>query len=356
VKKYIAFGALGLLAVIVIYRIAGHGASDQVRSIESYQQELGVPVEVLELQRQDLVVTRDFSGTVEGVRQADAVAGTSQELIALHVSPGAEVAAGQVLAELDPDMAGNATLKFEQSRMALEDAYEDLERMQSLYDAGAISVQALEKATLRHAISQRDFEAARKLVYVTAPISGTVTHAFYKVGERVSSGKPIVRIADLDRVLVRIEVSETAIARIERGQDAAVTVPAYSGALFPGTLDYLALSADPVSRAFEARIIVDNPDHRLRPGMFAKVSLSVAAVRGALVVPRDALVESSGTWAVYVVGSDRVAALRPVVIGASAGTRVEVTEGLEPGDRVVVRGQSRLEPGVTVRLVDTTAS
>jgi len=240
--------------------------------------------------------------------------------------------------------------------MSLQDAAEDLERMRSLYDAGAVSVQTLDKAKLRHAIAQRDFEAARKLVYVTAPIAGTVTHVFYKVGEQVSSGKPIVRIADLNRVLVTIEVSETEIADIQRGQAVAVTVPAYPGVQFPGTLDYLALSADPVSRAFEARIVVDNPDRRLRPGMFAKASVSVVSVRDALVVPRDVVMDSGDRKVVYVVGTDRVAESRPVVTGAAAGGRVEVIEGLEPGDRVVVRGQSRLEPGVTVRLIDTAAS
>ncbi|RMF59802.1 MAG: efflux RND transporter periplasmic adaptor subunit [Calditrichaeota bacterium] len=350
--KRIVIGVLALFLVgMVGYRVITHGEEPAVKDIDAYQAEMGIPVEVERVLPGTLTVSRNFTGTVEGARQADAIANATQKITAIPVEVGDAVEQGQVVAELDVDMASARSLRYRQSRATYEDAKRDYERMKSLFEAGAVSEQALDKAKLAYEIAARNFEAAKKLVKIEAPISGVVTRVYYKVGETAATGRPVVRVADLKEVLIKIDINETQISGIRNGQAVEVSVPAYPGRVFAGKLENLSLSADPRSRTFEGWVRVKNPEGLLRPGMFAKVAVHTAVMENVLTVAKDAIVEKDGKTWVYVIDEEEMARLREVQLGQESDNRVQVVAGLAPKEQVVVLGQNKLQPGRKVNVV-----
>lgn len=355
-KRIITFGVLIVVLAIIGYRIATHGEEAAIKTIEDIQAEAGIPVVVEKVTRTTLEVTRNFTGSIQGAAQADAMANTTEDLIALFVKPGERVQKGQVVAELDADIASNMSLKYSQTKMAYEDARRNYERMQSLLEAGAVSQQMFEKAKLNYEIAERNYRAATKLIKIQAPISGTVTHIFYKVGETVRNGTPVVRIARLDEVLIELLIAETDIAGIANGQKAVVAVSAYPEKEFEGTLEQLSLSADPRTRSFTAWVRVENEGQLLRPGMFAKVRLLVDSRENALTISKDAVQQVDHKFFVYVVAQGQIAEERRIVPGASSGNLVEVIQGVQDGEQVVVLGQNKLTDGKKVKIVEGMAT
>ncbi|MFQ5709166.1 MAG: efflux RND transporter periplasmic adaptor subunit [bacterium] len=351
-KKIVSIVLLVLLFGLIGYRVITHGEEPGIKDIDTYQEELGIPVEIETVQRGNLTLSRHFTGTIEGERQADAIANTAQKIVAIPVKVGDEVRQGQIVAELDFDIASAMSLRYRQSKASFEDARKDYERMKSLFAAGAVSEQALDKAKMALEIATRNFQAASKLVKIEAPIAGTVTHIYHKVGETVRSGQPVVRIAKLNDVLIKIDINETEIAGIRNGQEVKVAVSAYPGKNFTGVLQDLSLSADPVTRTFRAWVRVPNQERLLRPGMFAKVAVMVTSKENVLTISKDAILENNSKAMVYVVTQDLVAELREIQPGQSSANRVEVLSGLNENDRVVVLGQNKLQPGKKVNVVN----
>lgn len=173
-----------------------------------------------------------------------------------------------------------------------------------------------------------------------------------KVGETVRTGQPVVRIAKLNQVLIEIDINETEIAGIKNGQEVQVFVAAYPNKQFAGILEGLSLSADPLTRAFRAWVRVPNKELLLRPGMFAKVKMTITTKEGVLTISKDAIFEKDNKSLVYVVNSKQVAELREVQIGARSGNRVEILSGLIENELVVVLGQNKLTPGKKVNIVE----
>jgi len=350
-KKAVGVVLILLFFGMIGYRVLTHGEEPAVKDIDAYQEQLGIPVEIETIGRSDFIVSRHFTGTVKGERQADAIANTTQKIAAVLVKTGDTVRHGQVVVELDFDIASAMSLRYRQSKASFDNAKRDYDRLSGLFQAGAVSEQALDKAKMALEIAQRNFEAASKLVRIEAPISGTVTHVHYKVGETVRTGQPVVRVAELSEVLIEIDINETAIAGIKAGQTVQVTVPAYPHKRFSGVVEEISLSANPLTRTFRAWVRVPNSEHDLRPGMFAKVAIQVTSKQDVLTVAKDAVMRQDGQTVVYTVTADGVAELRQIEPGKTSGNRVEVVSGLNENDRVVVLGHNRLAPGKKVKVL-----
>ena len=160
----------------------------------------------------------------------------------------------------------------------------------------------------------------------------------------------LVTVAQIDTIYVVLDVSETDVGRIRVGQPVAVLADAYPDRRFSGAVRAVAPAADPRTRNFKVKIAVANPDHALKPGMFARGDITVAQTSEALVIPRDAVVSSSGRPTVFVVEAGK-ARVREVQLGQVSGPVVQILSGLRAGESVVVAGQDQLADGtaVTVR-------
>jgi membrane fusion protein, copper/silver efflux system len=171
-----------------------------------------------------------------------------------------------------------------------------------------------------------------------APISGVVLDKSIVQGAAFAAGETLFRIADLSVVWIDVEIREAEASWVGTGASAAVTLTAYPGERFGGTVDFIYPTVDERTRSVRARVAVPNPGGRLRPGMYATLRLSTPQ-RALLSVPASAVVRTGDSDLVFVADDDGV--LRPVEVrlGPTIGENTVVLEGLEAGTRVVTSAQ-----------------
>lgn len=319
-------------------------SKQKIKSITELQGEQGVPVNVEKVVRQTIQETQIYSGTFKGKDQADATAKIMERLERVLVRAGDRVKKGQVVAQLSPQ---NPSARSQQARLSLENAEKELKRMEALFKEGAVSQQDVDNIELRYKVAKEDFDAVNELVNVVSPISGVVTEIFQDPGVTVGPGIAIVRVASLDAMELETEVGESDIFGIKKGQKAYVS---FSGNNQPleGAVDRVSLSADPKSRNFRVWITVSNKDGLLRPGMFATARLVIRESPESLLITKDSIVKSdSGSYA-FVVNSDNIAEKRMLKLGIVNEKHVQVLEGMQEGEQLIVLGQSKLKGGEKV--------
>lgn len=361
------------------------------------------PVEVAPVERGRIAERRTFSGTLIPRAQfmvAPKVAGRIETLL---VDVGDEVAPGAVVARLDDDefrqamLEAEAELEVARARVAL--ARSALDVAQSTYDR-VIGLQQIEIASgseldvadadlrarqAQVAVAEAEvqrasaaLEAARvRLGYatVTATWSGSeaprvVAERWFDPGATVAANAPIAMVVDLASVRAVLSVPERDYARLAPGQVANVRTDAWPGVGFAGTVSRLSPVFEAATRQMRVEVEIQNPDRRLRPGMFVRVEITLAEAADAVIVPEEALVERGGTAArpraargrrpltglgVFAVNPDRRSVRwTPVRTGIAERGRVQVfaepaTEAPLDGD-VVVLGQQLLEDGAAIRI------
>ncbi len=178
---------------------------------------------------------------------------------------------------------------------------------------------------------------------VYAPHRGTIVRQAVHKQMFVSAGQPMISIADLSTVWVETDVFEHQLAWVERDQQAEITVDAYPGHRFSGRVTYLYPELDPGNHSLKVRLQIDNPNHFLKPEMFAHANIYGGPKAGVLKIPREALIVTGEREAVIRdLGGGRFKPV-DVVTGMHTPDEVEILSGLEEGDQVVVSGQFMID-------------
>jgi membrane fusion protein (multidrug efflux system) len=327
--------------------------------------EFRVPVSVRDVERgtvENLVVA---TGTLRSPESA-LLKVESAGLLTLGRSPegrrwaeGDQVNAGQVIGEISGEevrlSAGTAA-----ARMRFESTEKVLESRQELYQSGLISEEELRNAETQVAEAQRDLDRSRLTearTQIVTPISGVIlslvrdaaTNSPLADGQRVEMGFLVARVAPIERLVADIDLVGLDLALVREGLEARLRHYAWEDETFPGRLVRLAPEIDPTTRTLRAEVTVGNGDRKLRPGMFVEVTLVAERREDVLVIPREAVTERGGARVVFVINGQRVAR-REVGLGLGDDDVVEVRQGLEGEERIVVRGLETLTDGTPVRV------
>ena len=252
-----------------------------------------------------------------------------------------------------------------QSTQDLDDATRRLRQARAMHNSASQRLQLLRtgaRSEARQALQARlrAAQAAHELATIelqhtvmTSPMDGIVSHRFVDPGAFVTtSDTPVVTIEAMQTVKIEMPISERDIVAVRPGHRALIQVDAYADEPFPGTVRRLGPTVDPSSRSGEVEIGLANPDYRLKPGMFAKVTLILAEREDVVIVPRDALRSNESGTAVFVV-RDGTAHRQPVSTGLTNDTLVEIRDGLAVGDEVVLSGHSGLQDQAPVNVVQS---
>jgi multidrug efflux pump subunit AcrA (membrane-fusion protein) len=187
---------------------------------------------------------------------------------------------------------------------------------------------------------------------VISTISGTVLQAPLHPGDTVSTGSAVFVIGDLSVLEIETFVPERYANAARRGLAAQVSLEALPGETFAASVYEVSPVLDPASRTLRIRLRFDRPDERIRAGMFATVSLVTNSRRDVPVIPRSSVINTYGSWIVFVVDDDNRARRKVISPGLESEMLIEVLEGVEIGDRVVSVGQNFLSDGDPVRVVE----
>jgi RND family efflux transporter MFP subunit len=280
------------------------------------------------------------------------------------VEEGDRVRKGQTLAHIESrDVA--ARLAQARAGVAAAKAMERnaksmLDRMARLHSRKAASDKDLEDAEAAYEAAMANLEAAEEAVKVaevyvdysevTAPFAGLVVEKRIEVGDMASPGMPLFVIDDVSKVKIEAQVPESTASRLAIGDPVEIE---FQGEYFRGELSEMLPAADPRSRTLTVRALLDNPEGRLRPGMFARLRLGSEA-RSTVAVPTSAIVHKGPLTGVFVaegLDTDRATAgLRWITLGRTRDGSVEVLTGLAAGERYVVEPTSQLRDGQPIEV------
>ncbi|RFP81067.1 efflux RND transporter periplasmic adaptor subunit [Hydrogenophaga sp. SNF1] len=289
---------------------------------------------------------------------------TAGRVARIAFKDGQGVKRGQLLVQLD-DTLQRAELSQAQAQLSIARA--NLKRNEELLAQSFVAARVVDesRAALQVAEAQVDLAQARlQRMRITAPFDGTLGLRSINLGQYVKDGDPLVNLEDTSQLTVDFRLPERYQNRIAPGQSVQVQLDALPGQRYPARV----LAVDPLLDANGRSIAVraEMPSSRgqeLRPGMFARVLIVFSVNENALVVPEEALVPQGGRQYVYVLDEQgqgdarkRTSRRVEVELGVRRGADVQITQGLKPGDTVVVAGQQRLQrDGTVVRVVDLAA-
>lgn len=312
------------------------------------------PVAAAEAQRRDLARTVTVSGPVEPIRNVLVNAQMAGNVLSVRVEEGDRVRSGQLMAELD---ARETAAQLERARAALANAEAAYRRSEQLAGGGLVTQAALDAARSAYEIARADvklWETRLAFSRIAAPVSGIVTAKRVERGGAVGPNQTLFEIAEDRQLVVRVRVSELDVVHLSTGDAVRVRVDAYPEASIPGRVRRIFPSADPASRLVPVEVVLGSrpPELEVRPGFLARVEFAFERRADAVAIPALAVGVSQDGSYVYVIQADTLVR-RSIRTGLTTGGWVEVTDGLEPGERVVSSGHVNLRPGMRVRVTQS---
>ena len=336
-------GVLSLTAALSITAVKADAAEESKAP--------AMPVEAQIAQTETLVRTVEVVGSLsadETVTISPEVSGRIAEIL---FREGQVVEAGKLLFRLDDSIQRAELRQAEASRGLSEVEYK---RANQLVNTNAGSVNTRDSTLAKLRIDQAGVALAEQRVAkmsLSAPFDGLVGLREVSVGEYVTPGQPLVSLVAVNPMRVEFRVPEVYLTGLAVGQSVDVVLDAVPGEHFTGTVFAVSPEVDTNGRSVKVVASLPNDSGKLRPGLFARVNLKLETLADAILLQEEALVPQGNTQLVYLLDEGRVV-IKPVKTGIRERGRVQVLDGVKPGDIVVTAGQMKLRPGASAMPVN----
>ena len=354
---------LTILLIIIGIRIFMNVMSSRERA-EKATQGKAVSVPTGFAKRETIKPVLTFAGNLDPVWQAKLAPKIAGRLQQVLVSEGDYVEAGTVLAILDSgeiDATVNSSLgSVYDARANLEQAETTLARYQRLLEKGAISQQEVDNARFARDMAAGKLDSAQGTydnaysrmqgTKVVTPHAGFVVKRYYQEGYYAKDTDALFNVADISTLLVKINIPEGQIGLVQVGSVADIEMPATPGEKFQGRVTKIAAVADAPGRTFAAEVSISNSDGRLRGGVYANVYIHANDKPNALIIPQSAIVMREDQRTVFVIDKDDFVKRKVLTTGYIGNGIVEVLDGIEEKDRIVVGGQNKIREGSKVKI------
>lgn len=388
----------GLIACVCILALALFAAGCG-RDKNAQVGEDGLAVPVITASTADIDSAKIASGKLEALESANLVSKISGRVAKINVDLGSRVKAGDLLISLDagelsaavqvaeanlekakrsdlPALSNNARTTLATAEATYNNAEADYKRVKALKDSNAVSQQAYEQAEKAYLLAKSAYESAKQNLnivengtvpetirlcqaqlaqaranyansIINSPIDGVVTARYINPGELAGTSNPVLSVVNLDKVVVRVDVDESLINTLKEGAVVDVKVAAASKTPYKGTITNVALAASPTTKAYQVKIQISNPDHLLKPGMYAEVALTGQGGKG-IILPRGVVLKSGDRETVWLI-SDGVAKKHEVKTSSLDDKNVLVLSGLSGGEKIISGKLDFLKEGAGVK-------
>jgi RND family efflux transporter MFP subunit len=327
------------------------------------------PVNVFTAERSPVVTCLELTGSVTARRQARLSAKTAGLVRKLHVDAGSVVKAGDILMELDDELAAidldRVTVEREQAELELAEAKRLASEASNLAKTGAFAkseadsrqtILKVRAAALRVAeVIEKENKSIVERHRLLAPFAGVISGKLAEEGEWVQTGTPVVELVETGSVRLDVRAPQEIYAQVIENPTLEIRLDAYPDQRLAGKLAVIVPVTDAVARSFLARIEMEDPLGLAAPGMSGSVIFKFTGKVPVVQVPRDAVVRfpdgTAKVWTVAGDGEKAIASSRNILLGQSLKESVEVREGLDAGTRVVIRGNEGLREGQAVEIL-----
>lgn len=384
-RLLVAFGLLLVPVMIIVHRWTQPEQSagpapvhepERVTLSETARRDAGVTVEAA----RSIVRSTHFEApgviTLDETRTARIGSLVEGKVVAVTVEVGDRVKAEAALAEIHSEVLHTAWADYrkavaDRKRHEMQFAYtvQAEERAGRLYADKAIPLQEVQKTQVERVVAEQSLEMAKtevrraeealthlgiapgaypsgekgEQIPVQSPIAGAVLEKLVTAGTAVTPGMPLFVVSDLSTLWALAEVDETQLSLLQVGRPAAIRVAAYPGEVFPGTIIFIGDSLDPKTRRVSVRCRVANPQGRLKPHMYATLTLGAGETRTVVVVPSPAIQTMNGKTVVFVADDTENFTPREITVGTEAEGWIEVLTGIRPGEYVATNGSFLLK-------------
>ena len=322
-----------------------------------------VPVRYTEARQGQVRSTLELTGTVEARRSSLVASEVEGKVVSFEARQGDRVERGAPLARLRRENlrlrleAAEASLQEAKARLSLAET--NLQRTRELHREEVVSRQLLDDAVSEQEAAKARVEQLRAEVarlrddlersIIRAPFTGVVVEEHTEEGEWISAGGPVLELVDTGELEVTVELPERQFGELAEGRPVTVRLRALGDVTVEGEIRAVVPRADPQARTFPVKVRIPNQEGRIGVGMLARVRIPVGEPTTGVLVPKDALVEQGTDWVVYEIEADDTVRPVPVRRGGAQGIWIAVEGPVEPGDRIVTRGNERLRSGAQVR-------
>jgi RND family efflux transporter MFP subunit len=346
-KKIFNSGKSLILAIISISIITACSSGEKQKSLsmEEIQKQEGIPVKTEIIKPRLFTKHLRFVGKFKGIRQTTVGAMIGGRIEKIHAKPGEKVRKDQVIIEFPEDAPAS---QIQQAKAAYEVAEKTYKRLKALFEAGQVSQAKLDGAEAQYLVNKRNYEVMRQMLKLDAPYDGTVTEIMVHEGDNVKAKTPLFTVAQLNKMKIRIWLSDNERMQIHKGMKAIATA---GGKSFVGKVSEISVAIDPMKQAFYADLIFDNSKGEILPGLTANVEIVIYENPRAIVVPRNLVLSEDSKHFVFIT-RDSKAIKKFVTIANSNGTYYEIASGLNVGDSIVTQGILRLRNGAKVKVVN----
>ncbi|MDX1283721.1 MAG: efflux RND transporter periplasmic adaptor subunit [Draconibacterium sp.] len=328
---------------------------------ESESADLAVPVSIENLKLQSIQQFINTTGTAKAHAETVLNSEVAGDYV-LMVNPktgrkfqlGDIVEKGQVIVRFEDEEYVNG-IAMESKKLNLEISEQEFEKQKSLYEKGGVTLRELRNSEVSKINAKYDFERAEiqlAKMEVKAPFKGVIVDLpYYTQGVRITANQPMVSLMGYDKMYVEINLPEKNISEVKVGQEVIITNYTLTEDTITGTVKELSPAISDETRTFAGKIEIDNPELKLRPGMFVKANIITSQKDSVIVIPKDIILSGSRGKYVFVVGRNSAADDRRITTGISNEDNIEVIEGLKANDRLIIKGFETLRDNSKVKVI-----
>lgn len=371
---------LSLIVVILLLSIGvlvGCGSDNKDTEGNSVKKEENyTPVNVEDVKKKTLFNVSTFSGKIKADKEVMILPKIVGKVESIKGEVGDKVNKGDILFTLEKDdiqkkvkqakvAYEGAKANFELTKEKIDNAQKNFQRTKELYEQGAATKAQYEQAKI--AASNNSLEAAKtqveqaKVTYqqaldaidntnISSPISGVISMVNIEEGEFATNTQPSMTIVNANKVYVEINVTEDIINEIYKGMEVNIDIPSVPLKDVTGKINTVSPSVNQRTQLYPVKIYVDNENGKIKPGMFSKVDIKTNVREDVISVKSEAVVKDEGEDIIYIVEENR-AVRRKVKTGLDTGEYIEIVEGVNEGEKVIVKGQNYTDEGEKVKII-----
>jgi membrane fusion protein (multidrug efflux system) len=307
-----------------------------------------MPAEVVFVNSQKMTDTFQAIGSVEAVEGITVTSEIDGIIKSLPFTEGGYINQGDLIAQLDDTQLA---AEFARAEALYNQGIANYDRIKNLAEQRVSPQQELDNALANLKVSEANLELAKSRLdktKITAPFSGTIGTRKVSVGQFIRTGQEITELANISHVRVLFTVPEKLLASLKKNSLITISSPVYPGYEINGKILAIEPVLDTDTRTVRVVGYVKNPDQKFRPGMSANINVVLTERPEALTVPNQAIFANGNQSFVYIVNEDSTVAQVPVTLGLQLSDIVEITDGLQPGMKVIQAGHQKLYPGAKV--------
>lgn len=347
---------LALLCLILLIIVLSGGINREKDRLDrekaAGRAETAKPINVvlLEVQPSTIQDAVNLPGVLEPWTTLELMAKVDGSISEVLVREGSVVQVGDVLARIEPD---DYRIALDSAQAAYRQAMADHERKKAMMAKKTVSRAQLEMSETQMLTTRAAMEVAELRLSrctITAPISGVIRRLDAEIGLLLSIGDPIAEILHTDRLKAVVGIPESDVDAVRRLSEAKITIQALADMQVTGKKYFLSPAPETTARLYRLELEIADPDGAILPGMFCRAHILKQTVSDALSVPIYSVITRNNEQFVFIV-EDQVVHKRPVQLGILENWRIQITDGLRPGDRVVVEGHRDIEEGQQVNVL-----